>query len=351
MAGGPVDRDPDEEDEEEKPVNELKALKEQAADAVREMRDWLVRDGQDPTDVGVLGRINGPGVTFFAMTYRLPGVEDALLGVAGGYLADTLTLTGHTFTAYEPVTESFGDDATALIAAMDRALTSGATAEGREIADHLTATLLLRTPIDLERLKALIGGELTDEELIVGSSRLRTGSTIKDIGPIAERAYLWPRAKDAVKQQAASLIVDTSAEDTTVRASIHSFLVASLIDHDTVAVYANGTVYEPAFYQQVVETTPEGSPPVLTLVQLGLAKRLGKLHGFTEGLADIGKDEFLLTGQSPEELQRVLLELASHVLVTGVVIPDGTDLTLSTGTVIHLNRKGSGENAALVGTI
>lgn len=351
MAGRPVDGGADEEDEEEEPVSELKALKEQAADAVREMRDWLVRDGQDPSDVEVLGRINGPGVTFFAMKYRLPGVEDDLLGVAGGYLEDTLTLTGHTFTAYEPVTESFGDDATALIAAMDRALTSGAVAEGREIADQLTATLLLREPIDLERLGTILGGTAVDGELIIKSSRLRAGGPIKDIKPIAERAYLWPDAKESVTQHSSSLVIDTSAEDMEVRARLHTSLVASLIDHSTTAVYANGTVYEPAFYKQVVETTPEGSPPVLALVQLGLAKRLGRLHGFTEGLADIGKDEFLLTGKTPEELQRVLLELASHVLVTGVVIPDGTDLTLSTGTVIHLNRKGSGENAALVGAI
>jgi len=78
---------------------------------------------------------------------------------------------------------------------------------------------------------------------------------------------------------------------------------------------------------------------------------MGKLHGFTEGLADIGKDEFLLEGDSPEELQRVLLELASHILVTGAVISDDTNLTLSTGQVLHLTRKGSGENAALTGSL
>lgn len=332
-------------------MSELKALKKQAEDAVREMRDWLIREGRSPSAVEVLGRIDGPGVTFFAMKYRLPGVEDWLLGVAGGYLADTLTLTGHTLTAYEPVTDSFGQDATDLITVMDRALTAGAVAEGRQIANHLTASLLLREPVDFVRLKSTIGGEFDDDVLIHGPSRLSAGGAIDDIGSVAERAHLWPQAEAHVNQHTSSLIVDTADEDTAMRARLHTSLVASLIDDNTVAVFANGTVYEPAFYRQVVETTPDGLPPVLALVQLGLAKRRGRLHGFTQGLADIGKDEFLLTGKSPEDLQRVLLELASHVLVTGVVVPDGTDLTLSSGAVIHLSRKGTGENAALIGSI
>lgn len=348
MAGGSADRDTDATDEEEGTV---KALKKQAKDAVREMRDWLIRDGQNPSDIEILGRIDGPGVTFFAMKYRLPGVEDWLLGVAGGYIGETLTLTGHTISAYEPVTERFGQDATALISAMDRALTGRGTAEGRTRADHLTATLLLTEPVDADALWQRIGGEVRGDELERGASRLRPGSAVKRLRPIAERAYLWPKAVDETAKHTASLVIDTSGEDLTERAWVHTQLVASLIDSSVVGIAANGTVYEPAFYRQVVETTPAGSPPVLALVQLGLAKRLGRLHGFTEGLADVGRDEFLLTGESPEELQEVLLELASHVLVTGVVIPDGTDLTLSTGAVLHLNRKGTGENAVLVGSL
>lgn len=332
-------------------MSDYRALKRQAEDAVREMRDWLVRDGQDPSVVEVLGRINGPGVTFFAMRYHLPGVEDWLLGVAGGYLGDTLTLTGHTLTAYEPVSDSFGEDATALITAMDRALTAGAVAEGRSVADSLTATLLLRHPIDVAALQRTLGGEVRDGTLHHGASLLRPAPAIDDLTPIAERAYLWPRAVEETSQHTASLVIDTSGEDTAARARTHTELVASLIDDHVLGIHANGTVYEPGFYRQVVETTPPGSPPVLALVQLGLATRLGRLYGFTEGLADVGKDEFLLTGTSPEELQQVLLELASHVLVTGVVIPDGTDLTLSTGAVLHLNRQGTGEKAVLAGSL
>jgi len=37
--------------------------------------------------------------------------------------------------------------------------------------------------------------------------------------------------------------------------------------------------------------------------------------------------------------------------VTGAVISDDTNLTLSTGQVLHLTRKGSGENAALTGSL
>ncbi len=129
--------------------------------------------------------------------------------------------------------------------------------------------------------------------------------------------------------------------------AIPTFLLASFAAAGVGAVEVGRVISS----RQVVETTPPDSPPVLALVQLGLATRLGRLYGFTEGLADAGKDEFLLTGTSPEELQQVLLELASHVLVTGVVIPDGTDLTLSTGAVLHLNRQGTGERAVLAGSL
>ena len=332
-------------------MKELKALKKQAADAEREMRDWLVRDGKQPTKVEVLGRINGPAVTFFAMQFQVPEHDGWLLGVAGGYLEDTLTLTGHTVSSYQPVTENFGEDATSLIAAMDRALSSGAVAEGRDVAEYLSATLLLNEPAHLERVRAHLGGRVEDDVLYVGNSRITTGPELDKLGPIAERAYLWPDAKIAVSHHTARLVVDTAGTDHLAQAEEHARRVTELIDSSVLGISANGTLYEPAFYRQVVDTTPAGTPPVLVLVQLGLAKRMGKLHGFTEGLADIGKDEFLLEGDSPEELQRVLLELASHILVTGAVISDDTNLTLSTGQVLHLTRKGSGENAALTGSL
>ncbi|WP_182353859.1 hypothetical protein [Flaviflexus huanghaiensis] len=332
-------------------MSSFRELKLQAEDAVREMRDWLVRDGQNPSDVEVLGRINGPGVTFFAMQFRLPGVEDWLLGVAGGYLGSSLSLTGHTLTAYEPVTDRFGQDATDLITAMDRALTSGAVADGRKVSEFLTATLLLREPIDADALGMRLGGTVSDGTVHLGPSQIQPAPVVEDLTEIAERAYLWPRALEQTSQHRASLMIRSVGEDTFARARDHTMLVASLIDDRVLGIFANGTVYEPGFYRQVVETTPSDSPPVLALVHLGLAKRRGMLFGFTEGLADVGKDEFLLTGATPEELQQVLLELASHVLVTGIVIPDGTDLTLSTGVSLHLNRQGSGEKAVLVGAL
>ena len=327
-------------------MSQLKALKRQAADAVREMRDWLVRDGHTPSEVEVLGRIDGPGVTFFVMRFRLDG--DWLLGVAGGYVADTLTVTGHTLTAYEPVTDSIGEDATALITAMDRALTAGSVADGRTVSERLTATLLVHERVDVSRLQGMLGGDIIDGALVLGTSTLRPGPA-QDVTDAAERAYLWPQAVSQTKTHTASIIIDTAGGEE--RARIHTRLVASLLDENVAVVAANGTVYEPAFYRQVVDTTPEDSPAVLVLVHLGIATRRGRLYGFTEGLADVGKDEFLLSGSSPEELQGVLLELASHVLLTGAVIPDDTELTLSTGAKIHLSRQGEGAEAVLAGRL
>lgn len=325
----------------------LKTLKKQAKDAVRDMTEWLTRDGRAPSEVEVLGRIDGPGVTFFAMKFRLPGSDTWLLGISGGYIGESLTLTGHTVSAYEPVTDHFGEDATTLIATMDRALSSGAVAEGRSVAENLSATLLFETPVTLNRVRANTGGTIEGDTLYVDNSRITIGPKVDKLGPIADRAYLWPEAKNAISRHGQRLVIETAGPDHLRRASEHTRRVSSLIDENTVGISANGTLYEPAFYHQVVETTPEDSPPVLVLVQLGLAKRFGTLHGFTEGLADLGKDEFLIDGGTPEEMQRILLELASHVLVTGAVLPDDTKLTLSTGQVLHLSREGTGENAAL----
>ena len=120
-------------------------------------------------------------------------------------------------------------------------------------------------------------------------------------------------------------------------------------DPNAVAVLANETLYEPAMYTEVVTGTPEGMPPVLALVQLGLAKEKGALHGFTVGLGAFGKDEFLLTGESAAALQHTLLELASHVLVTGAVLAG--PVTLSTGEQLTLTREGEGDTAVLRGAL
>lgn len=310
-------------------------IDQQAAHATDELARWIREDGKNPTDLTLLGAIPGPGVTFFAVGFRLDGAGEQLLGVAGGYIGETMNLTGHTYTDYQVVSETFGEDATALIGERDRQLMGGSgdlVAEGREVAEESVTILLTSAPINA----AADGFDISERQV-----------KIPKIKQFAERAYLWPDAVSAVAQHTGHVIIRSTGPDPLARATAHAKATAALAENpNVVAIMANETVYEPAFYREVVAGS---NPPVLALVNLGLAKEDGKLYGFTRGLADYGKDEFMLTGPDMATLQHTLLELASHVLVTGSVLSG--DVTLSTGKVLHLVREGSGASARLTGEL
>lgn len=307
-------------------------IEDQLAHAPSELARYVEADGHRAENVTVLGQIPGPGVTFFALGFTVDGSEQ-LLGVAGGYIGDTLNLTGHTYTEYQRVTENFGEDATNLIGIRDRQLMStDIVAEGREVATESVTIVLTTGTIDPQ----IEGVEIVERSI-----------KIPKLKAMAERAYLWPDAVAEVARHTGHIVVRSSGGDPLERAINHARATAAIAQSEkVVAILANETVYEPAFYREVVAGS---NPPVLAMVNLGLAQEKGVLYGFTRGLADFGKDEFLLTGSDTAELQHTLLELASHVIVTGAILSG--DVTLSSGKVLHLEREGSGPSAQLRGDL
>lgn len=313
----------------------MTALSDQVARAVTDLGEHVASRGRTAENIEALGQIPGPGVTFFAMSFTCDG-RGPLLGIAGGYIGDTTESTGHTYTNFAPVTDTFGQDATTLIAERDRELMGSVTAGGRTEADETVTIVLTRGQVTVPEIE---GMEITARHV-----------KIPRLSPIAERAYLWPGANQAVSSHTGHIVLRSRGGKALPRAMAHAVATAEIAgDPRAVAVLANETLYEPAMYREVVTGTPEGLPPVLALVQLGLAKEKGVLHGFTVGLAAFGKDEFLLTGGTAETLQHTLLELASHVLLTGAVLSG--PVTLSTGTQLTLTREGEGDTAVLTGSL
>lgn len=311
----------------------------QAEDAPRELTNFIEADGRTVESMELLGQIPGPGVTFFALGFTLTQGGPTLLGIAGGYIGDSLKVTGHTYTIYEQLGENLGEQATALIARRDKELMSQAgdlTAPGRSLASETTTVLLAVANLTVP--------EIDGVEISVKKAKF------PQIKAIAERAYLWPNAVQEASKHTTIVTITTRGGNVLERSTRHAQITARLSqDPRVVAIVANETVYEPAFYREVVQSTPEGYPPVLTLVHLGLAKEKGTLYGFTKGLDAFGKDEFLLTGSSMEKLQHTLFELASHVIMSGNIMNE--EVSLSSGETLTLEREGEGDTAVLTGSL
>ena len=87
-------------------------------------------------------------------------------------------------------------------------------------------------------------------------------------------------------------------------------------------------------------------PPILALVYVGIGQEEDTYCGYTLGLTNFGKDEVIITGSDLPQIQRAVLDVASHVIVTGAVIGD-QELTLASGHTLSFTRHGDGEDAVL----
>ena len=105
-------------------------------------------------------------------------------------------------------------------------------------------------------------------------------------------------------------------------------------------VYANGTVYEPAFYLRAAEPMEDGELPLLDLVWVGLWRRENGLCGYTDGLGFFGKDEIeVLDAQAePGDLHSFLLDLTCYVLEEDVMLHDGESIGFTEGQFLPITR-------------
>lgn len=144
----------------------------------------------------------------------------------------------------------------------------------------------------------------------------------------AARNYLWQEAEEAAARHQGHLLVTVlpREQDPREAAVLQVELVcAACRQSGALGVYANDTVYEPAFYLNWACPMEDGQLPLPDLVWVGLYRRESGLCGYTDGLRFFGKDEIevLDTQAEPGDLHSFLLDLAGYVLGGDVTLHDG----------------------------
>ena len=144
----------------------------------------------------------------------------------------------------------------------------------------------------------------------------------------AAHNYLWPEAQETARRHRGQLLISVLAgeEDPLEAARLQVKLVcAACRQAGVLGVYANGTVYQPEFYEGAAGMMEDGSLPLLNLVWPGLYRREGGLCAYTDGMRAFGRDEMevLDAGAEPGDLRGFLLDIADYVLENGVALQDG----------------------------
>ena len=118
----------------------------------------------------------------------------------------------------------------------------------------------------------------------------------------AGRNYLWTEAEETARRHRGQLLVSVQARGRDPGQAgrlLVKLVCAASRQPGVLGICANGTVYQPEFYQAAAEMMEDGSLPLLDLVWLGLYRREGGLCAYTEGMRAFGKDEMEVLDTTP----------------------------------------------------
>lgn len=156
--------------------------------------------------------------------------------------------------------------------------------------------------------------------------------------------YLWPEAVEVVKEHRAQLLITVLGDEASPieRGMLFSALVANALAEDNaLAVYSDGMVYEPDFYQDVVRTAYEEQDlPLLVWVWFGFnSNEEGQLGFYTYGLRKFGKEEMeVYSDHSLEEVRALIYNISHYVISSDVVLGDGETIGMSEEQKLAITR-------------
>ena len=159
----------------------------------------------------------------------------------------------------------------------------------------------------------------------------------------AKHNYLWPEAAQAAGRHRAQLLVSVLGRGADPReAGVLQVKLTCAACHQAgvLGVYANGTVYQPEFYQEAAQAAEEGALPLLNLVWFGLYRTEEGMGAYTEGMRSFGKDEIevLGAGAQPGDLRGFLIDIALYVLEENITLQDGDTIGFSEGQYLPITR-------------
>ena len=159
--------------------------------------------------------------------------------------------------------------------------------------------------------------------------------------------YMWRGAVDAARQHTAHLMIAAIGKDSKPLRTGEMFVRAAETALQFPAAsgfYANGTVYEPAYYIKAAQMLRDDVLPVYNLVWHGLGREEdGRLHGYTIGLRDFGKDEIevLHVADEPAALLQFLTQISGYVIGQDVTLHDGETIGFTADQKLRITRENS----------
>ena len=153
---------------------------------------------------------------------------------------------------------------------------------------------------------------------------------------VAAANYLWPQAVPIAQAHTAQLLVAVLGGQAGPLARGRLFVQAAascLKQRCAAALYADGAVFEPAFYRRFARFIRDGALPVMNWVWYGIYRDETQAGIYTYGLHKFGKDELEVyvspDGADLNELRRFVVNVVHYLLEEDVTLRDGETIGFS----------------------
>lgn len=148
--------------------------------------------------------------------------------------------------------------------------------------------------------------------------------------------YMWPEAVDAAKNHKAQIIVSVIGKEAGLieRGKLFTKIVASCLRQDgATAVYTDGAVFHPGFYNDVASLMKkyDDALPILDWVWFGVYRTAEHSGIYTYGMRKFGKEEMEVYADNADlnDMRDFLLNITAYVLDGDVTLNDGETLGFS----------------------
>ncbi|MBP0902939.1 DUF4261 domain-containing protein [Mariniflexile gromovii] len=152
----------------------------------------------------------------------------------------------------------------------------------------------------------------------------------------AEYNYFWENGIEETSKHRGHIVLSImNAGKNPVQENLLYSKIASAVMNNSkaIGIYIGGRilVLKKDFYQANVEMMSEEDLPLYNWIYFGLRKENGKQSVYTYGLADFGKMEMEIveSGNSIEELNEMMFNLAHYVIAYNVTLKDGETIGIS----------------------
>lgn len=335
------------------------------------MVQWLCNSnalGKAPAQIQCVGELELDELHYYLFKYKKSLVGRWLLGICGGYTADSLQHCGHIISLMEPYRPHCAqEDALRMLRwfrrdtpeldCMDKASAPNSPEPEQDLTTFLSFVLLDHTSWDrqtlLQDLKENWGIQDTRASLPPPFPAAASDSLALDLnGAIltlslmpccipggqaqqsAARNFTWKNGSEHIARHKAHVIVAV-LNRSLARMQAATFLIKAVCSvcrqQGSIAVCTNSVAYPVPDYLRFAQGLHGGELPFYDLVWVGLGRRNGGICGYTRGLAQLGYDELeiLDSSASPKAVHEFLSHTALRILQDGLILQSGKSVGLT----------------------